>query len=157
MFESNGEKLTSVSVNVVYGVVGSVYWSGPASPGELRRPVPLLVSGSATSRAEWNNESERGLECRRGTRGGTERGPGSRFPGEECQHEQQSLPAAIHPALPLRHPLAVPSQTRHFSWLSSEQPLRCRLDKHSIRSIFRNRSMLLSLHRKKKICYEFFR
>lgn len=74
---------------------------GESSP--LGGLVPLFVRGAATSRTDGNNESERGQECVReaGALSAVRRGDAcSRFPGEECQHEQQSLLAAIHPLPP---------------------------------------------------------
>ncbi|CAH2099599.1 unnamed protein product [Euphydryas editha] len=60
---------------------------------ERRPPAP---TGTMKVREGWN-------ACRTshgGTAGAARGGACSRFPGEECQREQQSLLAAIHPAPP---------------------------------------------------------
>lgn len=82
-------------------------WANKSSP--LRQLVPLFVRGAATSRADRNNESERGLECvrdveaeaRAGVRAGAGLRDGGTVPGSQARNASASNKAYPPPFTPL--------------------------------------------------------
>lgn len=66
--------------------------------GVRQRVLPTRTTGSIICMERRPPAPTGTMKVREGrnARGGAGAGR-SRFPGEECQHKQQSLPAAIHP------------------------------------------------------------